>query len=242
MKNFKKLFINDLERFFEYRIFHVFVTIVFIFTFAMALFPELNPSNFIYVSVFVLPVILFSISMYIEKEEGTILPMLSTCCKSYEVLLSKVLAALSLQLIPVILYTLVFRFGTGYEINYLAFIGTYLLGALMHIIVGLTLSILSKSNNILSMSYLAYIVIFSITPILYENGLIPLSFQYVMIISPAYLSGILLGNVMAGVMYSGLTMILIALFLQIIYICVLVIWVILPFLKAYMLEPKKAKE
>lgn len=238
MNNFKKIFINDLQRFFEYRLFHVFMTIVFIFTFAMALFPTFNPSNFIYVSVFVLPVILFSISMYIEKEEGTILPTLSTCCKSHVVLLAKLFAALLIQLIPVILYTLVFLFIQKLDISYIAFIGAYLLGTFLHIIIGLTLSIISKSNNILSVSYIAYIVIFSITPIFYENGLIPISFQYVMIISPAYLSGVLLGNVMAGVMYSGLTLILLSVFLQVIYIGVLIIWAILPFFKSYLVTSK----
>lgn len=239
MKNIKKLFINDIQRFVEYRILHLFLAIIFLFTAAMALFPSMNPMNFIYVSIFILPVVLFSISMYIEREEGTLIPLLNTSCKCSTVLISKILSAMSLQLIPIILYSLVFRFVHQFDISYFAFILTYLLGSLVHIVIGLSLSIISKSNTILSFSYVAYIIIFTLPPIFYENGMIPLSFQYVLMISPAYMSGVLLGNILVGTMYSSLLMILLSIFLQFVYLGVLIYIVTLPFLKAHLLQTTK---
>ncbi|MCK7486016.1 MAG: hypothetical protein MZU97_11040 [Bacillus subtilis] len=34
----------------------------------------IDPTNFIYVSIFILPVVVFSISLFIDREEGTLLP------------------------------------------------------------------------------------------------------------------------------------------------------------------------
>jgi ABC-type Na+ efflux pump permease subunit len=236
MSNFKCFFVNDLKKLVEYRILHLMIVLTLLFSATMAFVPSINPSNIIYVSIFIVPVILFSISMYIEKEENTLLPLLYSPCKTITIVFSKIASALVMSAIPIFAYSLVLGLVLKIDINYFYFVLAYFLGVALHIIIGLSLSIISKSSKILSTNYIVYIVVFSVIPIFYNNGLIPLNFQYFLVISPAFLSGLLIDNILVGVAFSSAWWIFLTIILQIIYIIVLTAFVIVPYFKSYLLS------
>ncbi len=254
MKTFIHLVWSDLKRLWSYRIILFIFVLTVIFTLAIALFPALDPSNFIYVSIFILPVIIFSISLFIDREEGTLLPFVFSPMKSAYLVFSKVISALIVQLIPIIfiLGAMAFTmsdemaFMETAEINALFFdffliFLAYLLGSILHILIGLSLSIISKTSSILSLSYVVYIIVFSLTAIMYSNGIIPLKFQYFLIVSPAFLSGVLIDNVIAGAAYSETWLIVLAVGLQVAYAVLLTLFVIIPYFKQYVVATETAK-
>lgn len=234
MKNFFKYVLNDLKFLYEYRIVLLVTILTFVFAMAMAIFPDLDQSNFIYFNIFILPVIIFSISMFIGREEETLLPVISGTLKPIWVVFAKIIAATIVELIPIVAFTIVMRF-TGFETNYFLLFLTYLLGVVIHIIIALSLTIISKKSSTLTLNYLVYILVFSASAILYSNGLIPLNAQYVMLISPAFLSGVIIDNILASSSYSQTWLLIASVVLQFVYGFILVWFVIRPYFKAYLI-------
>jgi len=225
---------NDLQRLYEHRVVLFVSILTFVFSMAIAVFQDLDHTNFIYFNIFILPVIVFSVSMYIGREENSLLPIMMGSVKPIVIALSKILAAVIIEMIPIIAFTIIMRF-IGIETSYLLLFLAYLLGVTLHIIIALSLTIISRTSSILSISYLAYILVFSATAILYSNGLIPLSFQPIMIVSPAFLSAVLIDNILAISVFSETWLIIAAVVLQMIYAFLLVWFVIRPFYKVYLL-------
>lgn len=233
MKSFFKYLYNDLKYLYEYRIV-LFVTILtFVFAMAMAIFPDLDKSNLIYFNIFILPVIIFSISMFIGREEQTLLPINTNELKPIVIVFIKIIAAAIIELLPITAFTIVMRF-TGFETNYFLLFLVYMLGAVIHIIIALSLTIISKKSTTLTLNYLVYILVFSASAILFSNGLIPFSAQYIMLISPAYLSAVLVDNILAISSYSESWLLILAVVLQFVYGFVLVWFVVRPFYKLYL--------
>lgn len=235
MKNFLSILRNDFRNFRKYNILQIVLMLSVLFAAIMAFFTQINPLLLIYVTVFILPVITFAISMYIEAEEHSVLPLAVCDCNSVEIIASKIVSSLVLLLIPYVLYTLVMVFVLHMTYNILLFLLIYILSAVMHIVIGLVLAIISKSSSVMSISYVGYIVIFSLMPIFYSQGLIPQAFQYVLIVSPAYLSGVLFEQVIYGYIFSPDWLIIMAVLLQIIYILLLLIFIARPYFKTYLL-------
>jgi len=235
MKNFFKYILNDLKHLYEYRIVLLVTILTFVFAMAMAIFPDLDQSNFIYFNIFILPVIIFSISMFIGREEETLHPVIAGTLKPNWVVFAKIIAATIVELIPIVAFTIVMRY-TGFETNYFLLFLTYLLGVVVHIIIALSLAIISRKSSTLTLNYLVYILVFSASAILYSNGLIPLNAQYVMIISPAFLSAVLVDNILASSSYSESWLLLSAVFLQFVYAIILVWFVIRPYFKVYLIS------
>lgn len=233
MKKMLALLENDLRRFYHYRILQIVGVISFLFAAILAFFPDFNASNIFYVTVFILPVIVFSFSLKADIVEGHVLPCDKPECDPKLLLISKILSALLLQLVPIIMYILVLELYLKIDIAYVSLFFAYILSATLHIIIGLSLSIISKTDKILSFNYIVYILVFCTGPIFLSNGLIPIRFQYYLLFSPAYLSGILIDNILSGMYYSPVWLILLSLFLQVAYGVLLSFFVIKPFFQAY---------
>ncbi len=233
MKQIKILLQNDLRRLVEYKILHIITALSVLLSAFMAFYRNFDLSIYIYLSMFVIPVILFAISLFIEKEENSFLPDDQLEFNKFYIVLSKVISALLFQLIPFFLYTIVMVFIYHLSINYLLFLLAFLLGSLLHILVGLSLAIIAKTNRILSIHYLIYIIIFSSLPFFYTNQLIPLQFEYALIVSPAYLSGILIDNILIGRVYSDLLLLVLSVVLQIVYILLMIYYIVKPFIAGY---------
>jgi len=238
MKHFCQLVWDDLKRLYAYRILYFILILTFLFGMSMIFFPAFGLTNFLYVATFILPVIIFSISLFIEREEKSISRLISPTTPTLLIISSKITAALVLEMIPFVGFVVASlmlnrSFSNDIGIQYFPLFFAYTLGVVVHIIVGLSLSIIAKSSRILSLSYIAYIIVFSITPILYSNGIIPEGFQYFLIISPAFLSGVLLDTIISDALDPETWLILLSIFLQILYSGVLVWFVIRPFFKQF---------
>ena len=225
---------NDFKNFKQYNILQTVVILSLLFAGTMIFIPTFDPLILIYITVFVLPVILLAISIYIENEEKTLFPLSMCECTSLEIILAKLLSATLLMIIPFILEILMMIFILNMNFSVILFVLVYLLSLVMHIVVGTVLAIISKSNSMMSLAYIAYIVIFSVMPIFYAEGLIPEAFQYVLVVSPAYLSGILFQEIIYGYTFSPDWLIILAVILQIVYITCLTLWIIKPYFKTYL--------
>lgn len=234
MKKFIDIIKNDFRNYRQYRIIHTVVILSLLFSLTMAFIPSVDPLLMVYITVFVLPVIVLAISVYIENEEKTLFPLAICECTSLEIILAKLISALLMLLLPLLLFVVIMYTILNMNFNILLFILIYLLSSIMHIVIGTVLAIISKSSSIMSISYVAYIVIFSVMPIFYAEGLIPEVFQYILIISPAYLSGILFQEIIYGYAFSPDWLIILAVVLQIVYIGFLTFFVVRPYFKTYL--------
>jgi hypothetical protein len=238
--NFFRLVWDDLKRLFAYRIILFVAVLTFLFAMAMMFLPIFDSTNFLYISIFILPVIIFSISMFIEREEKTFLPLIASSSSTFKIVMTKIVSAVLVELLPFtgfVLVTLIkgSQFQNGINVNFFTLFLVYVMGVIVHIIIGLSLSIIAKTSAILSISYIGYIVVFSLLPILYSNGIVPPSFQYYLIISPAFLSGVLIDYIVLDTLNPEVWLIVLSIVLQIVYATVLVRFVILPFFKQYVL-------
>jgi len=234
MTNFKSLLFNDLKKLYDHRMILFVGILTFVFSMAMAVFPDLEQSNFIYFNIFILPVIVFSISMFIGREEETLLPLHIGKVKPMAMAFSKILSSAIVELIPIVCFTIILNF-IDFETNYYLLFLAYMLGVILHIIIALSLAIISQNSSTLSLSYLVYVLVFGGSAILYSNGLIPLNAQYFMLVSPAFLSSVLIDNILVGTTYSEPWLIVASVVLQLGYGFLLTWFVIRPYFKSYIL-------
>jgi len=179
-------------------------------------------------------VVIFSFSLKADFLEGQIIPCDKDECSPFTLLFTKIASALLLQLIPILFYILVLEIVHNISISYVALFFAYVLSVVVHIIIGLSLSLISKTSKILSMNYVVYILVFCMGPIFFANGLIPTKFQYFLIFSPAYLSGVIIDNILSGIMYSPIWLVVLSIVLQFVYATILCLFVIYPFFKVYL--------
>ncbi|HKL47574.1 MAG TPA: hypothetical protein VJ878_02805 [Candidatus Izemoplasmatales bacterium] len=230
MKRYLELIKKDIICLSRYHFLSMVAGLSFFFALLIGLTDFFPPMIYIYFSVFVLPVISFSVNLIIQDQQDENKSEVSI----RESTISKIISATLIQLIPIIIYLIVLIFVLNYEFNIILFTLVYLLGALMHIVIGLTLSIIAKTPFALSLSYGVYLIVFSIIPIFYSVGMIPNDFHYLLIISPAYLSGVLFEEIIHPSNNFTLWFPLISVTLQFIYMFIMYRFVISPFIKDYM--------
>ncbi len=235
MSKFIEIIKSDFKYYLKFGILQTVVILSLLFAGIMAFFPNFDALIIIYITVFILPVIIFSISFFLESEEKSLVPLATCECPSMVPILAKLTSALLLLMIPFVLDIFVMALVLNTHFNILLFFLVYLLAAVMHVVVGTVLAIISKSTSIMSVSYIAYIVIFSLIPIFYARNLIPTALQYVMVISPAYLSGILFQEIYYGYAYSPIWLIVLAIALQLVYVSAMTYFVIRPYFKSYLI-------
>ena len=226
--------VKDLKLYVKYRYLSIFVAISFLFGLLMGITHIVPPIIYIYISVFILPVISFSIGLAVGHQQ-------EDCCFEghHRYALSKVLSALVIQVIPLIVYLLVMKLVLSMHFNIFYFIVIYLLASILHILIGLALSIIARTSFSLSLSYIVYLIVFSIIPIFYSLEMIESQFlSYVLIISPAYLSGVLFEGVLDSFYVMKEWFIYVAFLIQIAYIFILYFVVIKPFIAMYLENQK----
>ncbi|MFW5794297.1 MAG: hypothetical protein ACOCV1_02330, partial [Bacillota bacterium] len=219
MSNLFETVKNDLINYYKYRFLSIIIIISFVFSMFMGLTDLFPPIIYIYISVFILPVITFSVSLLMEAQQKRVLPkLIDKDSKAIIFALGKVLSATIIQLIPFLFYTIVLISVLNYNFNVLLFFLIYLLATIMHILVGLALSIIAKSTYSLSLSYFVYLLLFSMMPIFYSYKFIKSDLSYILIISPAYLSGVLFESVVHGYLVASSWLVVLAVLLQLLYI------------------------
>ncbi|MDA3932535.1 MAG: hypothetical protein PF513_07345 [Tenericutes bacterium] len=228
---------NDFVNYRDYHFLEIMFILTLFFGLLMGLTSLMPPIIYIYLSVFVLPVITFSVSLFIEAQQKTVLPnVLDDNHHPSLYAIGKILSATLIQIIPMIFYLMVMIFVLGLSFNILFFMIVYMLSTVIHIIIGLSLSIIAKTAYTLSLSYLVYLIVFSVIPILYSFDFFSADLSYILIISPAFLSGVLFESLVNQYSMMDPWFNYISLGLILTYIVVLFMYVIKPFIVHYLKE------
>jgi len=234
MKQLWSMIKNDFKNYRKYHFLSIILLISVLFGFLMAYGRLFPPIIYIYISVFILPVISYSVTLVIAAQQGDLYVSDSDISPHYFAF-GKMLSALIVQLIPLLIYIIVFLLALNYSFNLLAFILIYILSSMMHIMIGLSLSMIAKSSFSLSMSYLVYIIVFSIIPIFYSLGFLESKLiNYILIISPAYLSGVIFESIIHQFHAVETWFVYVAVILQLVYIGLLYMFVVKPFIDSYL--------
>lgn len=234
MKRILDILKNDFKNFITYRIIYMVLIISAAFALAMGFFAEINPLLYIFISVFIFPVIIFSITLFIEREDNSTLPKSFCQASLIELIIGKILSAFLLMLIPYFLYLIVMLFVLNLSFSFLLYTLVYFLSAIVHIVVGFSITVMVKNYIRLSIYYVIYILVFSFIPFLYIMNVIPNSLTYLFVFSPAYLYGVVFDNVFFGYLYSDVLFIVIAGVLPIVIADLLVYFVLRPYFKGFL--------
>lgn len=230
--------INDLKNYIHYRYLTIFIVISVLFGLSMGLTHFMPPIFYVYISVFILPVISFSVGLVIGNQQKDL-----QGDNPHLYAISKIISAMIIQLIPLLIYLIVLLGVLSMSFNILYFIIVYILSSLLHIMIGLSLSMIAKTDFSLSMSYLVYLIVFSVIPIFYSMGMIQSELlSYVLIISPAYLAGVMFEGIMDSFYVVQEWFVYIAFILQLVYIFILYFFVIKPFISLYLHKQKEQFE
>jgi len=236
MKAFLHIVGEDLKKLARYRIISIVAILSVLFGAILIFFPDLDPAIIIYVTIFVMPVIVFSIDLTTDESEDTLASKDKPDAGPYLVLGAKISASLILLLLPIAIYAIVLGMFRQYEMSYSLFILTCLFSSLIHILIGLSLAIISKDYRMLPLNYIVYIVVFCAAPIFFSAGIIPNKYEYLMLFSPAFLSGVLTDNILVGYAYSDTWLLVISPLLLALWGALLTIFVVFPFFKNYLKE------
>jgi hypothetical protein len=229
---------NDLKNYLHYHYLSIFIVISIFFGLSMGITHVVPPMIYVYISVFILPVISFSVGLVIGQQQNDC--RLET---PHTYALSKIISANIIQLIPLVVYLIVMLVVLNLDFNVLYFILIYLVSSMLHIMIGLSLSIIAKTQFSLSLSYLVYLIVFSLIPIFYSMGMIQSEFlSYFLIISPAYLAGVMFEGVMDSFYIVQEWFVYVAFLIQTMYILILYFFVIKPFISLYLRNQKKQFE
>jgi len=207
MKNVTRIFKNDFVNYFKYRIIHMIFILSIVLGIAMGIFTNIDPLVFVYITIFIFPVITFAVSFYIEREDDTILPNESCEFCPFQLVIGKIMSAISIQLLPLLIYTIIMKLVLNMNFSLILFILVFILSSIIHVLIGLSLAIIAKSNLVMSLSYIVYILVFSVLPFLSLAQAIPSNMEYFLIISPAFLSGVLFENIVFGYLFSDLLLV-----------------------------------
>ncbi len=228
MKSFLQELRHVLRRMLDYQIVQITMVLSVVFAVLMAVFPVIDPLNFVSLSLFIMPVILFSIATFLYRDDD---PVKCEHPSKHPVrcsVVAQLVASVLIHTLPFIIYTTILV-ARGHHFNIILLFLSFSAAALLHTLIGMVLAITSKTSRQVAYSYLVYILVFSLSPILYINGIIPYSMQYVMLISPAYVSGLLIDNVLAGAQYSSDWLVWLAIVFELGGIFLLIRFAVVPF-------------
>ncbi|MDY0023915.1 MAG: hypothetical protein RBR66_03190 [Candidatus Izemoplasmatales bacterium] len=226
-----KIIKNDLINFYKYRILYMVIIVSIIFAVATGIFPTIDKLLFIYMSLFILPVITHSILLFIEKEDETLIIKEENNLTLLKLVCSKMASSLILQLIPLVLYLIVIGFVLQADISYILFILVYLLSIFIHILIGQSITILANNHVKMMLMYIGYIIIFSLLPFLALMNVITVNLSYFFMYSPALLTHILLTNITLGTTYFSNLQVILSVILLVLMSIALIIFIIKPFYK-----------
>lgn len=228
----------DFKYYYHYHFISIITIISIIFALLIGLTNILHPMIYIYLSVFVVPVLSFSVTLIIEEQQKKPVDS-SKSCPPTMYTISKIGSAVILQLIPMTIYLIVLLAVKNYQFNVFYFILVYLTASTIHIMIGFSLSIISKTQLSLSFSYVVYLIVLTFVPIIYSLDKAPTHVNYFLIISPAYLSSVLFEAVLYPSPLIKIWFISLAVILLIGFIVLLFHFVIKPFSCEYLKSNKK---
>ncbi|MFU8786147.1 MAG: hypothetical protein ACNA7U_02790 [Candidatus Izemoplasmataceae bacterium] len=223
MNNFLLLFKGEMLRLVKYKILQISFAVTVLWVLVIYLIGKENAATFIPVFIFtdaaLMTVLLVGASLFYERQENTLKTLMITPSGYHAILSSKIVSAIYLALQSTVLIALFSYFVFGVEIKLLLLFIFIALIAFVHTAIGYTFTIYSRDFNGLIASVGGYMIVFAIPSIFSAFGIIPDSWDFILLISPTHVSlklieytfngDVALWVIIGGIIYLlGLTVVL----------------------------------
>jgi|LGOV01.1.fsa_nt_gb fluoroquinolone transport system permease protein len=198
LSNVLKLFKEDVKRLAKYNILQISVVLAFVYAVIIYFTSAAEAAQIVPLLVFVdvtmMSIIMLGASLFFEKQEGSLKSVMVSPVSLLEVIIVKVMSAVLLSLITGAILSAVAILVHGASINIAILLLYATLGATAHIMIGFALVIISKDFNTLLVNYIFYVFIFTLPALFFAIGLIPESLNYLLYISPSYMTQMLINT------------------------------------------------
>lgn len=176
MNNLFSLYLGELERMKKYNIFGASFLISLIWI-GVLYFSDIKDVTFIFPLLLVLDatsmaMLMVGVTMFFEKEEGTIKTLLVSPISKSEYIISKTLANVTSSVISLVILYLYARFFKEIDVNILGMVMAVILISFFHSLIGFILTYYSKDFTGLLMGMMKYSFVAMLPVIFVEVGLI----------------------------------------------------------------------
>jgi len=207
MNNIVKLTAGEMRRMVKYMILPVslFTSLIW-----CAIFLALSAEEakeiaplFLFTDVALMSIMLLGASYHLEKQEGSIKSVMLLPVTMSEILISKTMASMMLALESAIIVPAALYFIHGITFNYVALLIFVIIASVAHAAIGFALSLFSRDFSSLLGILMTYMTVFSVPSILLAFGIIPRSYEWVLMISPSQCAFTLIAGAVAGTVETG---------------------------------------
>lgn len=239
MKNLINIVKGELLRGLKYKvipigIFSSLLWLVILFVARNAEGGETLTSLMIFTDATMMSVILLGATIFFEKQEGSLRSIIVSPISIKSVLISKIISAIVVGLVSAVIVgvggVIIFSLPANYALLFFYVI----IIVTAHAVIGMALSIMSKDFNAMLINFMIFVIIFILPSMLALFGVIPKSLDWVILISPAYSSQILINSALG--LKEDLAKIIIALIYLIAVSFALAKFYVLPRLKANIMK------
>lgn len=190
------LFKSEFIRLIKYRIIPIslavsiiwMVTIYFIGEDASSTFASL----FIALDASVMSLLMIGTSLFFEREENTLKPLLVTPISIHTILIVKLISTIYIAMQSAILVSLFVYFVMGISLNFIGVFISVIIIALVHGLIGFYLSMKSLDFTAFLVSMIIYTVSFGLPSLLIGLNVLPEWLEVVLVVSPMHVSMIYL--------------------------------------------------
>lgn len=198
LNNIMKMFVEDVKRLYKYNILQISVGLAFVYA---ALIYFTDPAEavaivplLVFVDVTMMSIILLGASLFFEKQDGSLKSVMVSPVSLVEVIIVKIMAAVLISVITGVILSTVAIIVHSAAINIGLLLLYAILGAVVHIMIGFALVIISKDFNALLINYIIYVMVFTLPALLFGVGVIPASYDWLLYISPSYIAQMLINT------------------------------------------------
>lgn len=141
---------------------------------------------FIALDASIMSILMLGASLFFEREENTLKPLLVTPVSIESIILVKVISGIYVALQSAVLVSIFVGGVMGLTVHYGALIGLVSLIAITHAMIGFVMSMRAPDFNGLLVSIILYSFIFALPPLLITLEIIPLWLENILWISPIH--------------------------------------------------------
>lgn len=205
LNNIWKLFVADLVRLKKYNILQISLALAVLYGvilyFVDPLEAQVLAILLIFVDVTMMSIIMLGASLFFERQEGSLKSVMVAPISLKQIIVVKAMSAVVLSLITAAVLGAMVVLVHGVYLHFGLLLLYVCLGAGAHIMIGFMLVILSRDFNALLVNYMGFVIVFTLPVLFLATGLIPANFEFLVYLSPSYMTQILI-NTSIGVVPS----------------------------------------
>ncbi len=198
LNNILKMFVEDVKRLKKYNILQISVGLAVLYGILIYFTSAQEATQIVPLLVFVdvtmMSIIMLGASLFFEKQDGSLKSVMVSPVSLMEVIIVKVMSAVLISLITGVILSTVAIIVHGAAINVVLLLIYAILGAMVHVMLGFVLVIISKDFNTLLINYVIYVMVFTLPALLFAVNVIPTSYDWLLYISPSYIAQMLINT------------------------------------------------